>query len=225
MKKLAKLLRQKSELLNLFSKGDREKIASKHIPDSLALLRFCDAFQGDGVSDKETFRVIDIGTGGGLPGLALALDAKEKNLNMSFCLVDARQKKIKAVEEMTQELDLKNVTSIAGRFETLGHEPEHRETYDLVTARAVAPLPMLLEFSAPFLKVDGKLWAWKGPQYEEDLEAARVAMELMNMEFIEAHSYELADAETRVLLEFIKVEETDSKYPRKDGKIKKRPLQ
>lgn len=208
MTQLAQILRKKSLLLNLFSTGDREKLEEKHIPDALAILDFA----------RLKGRVMDLGTGGGLPGLALAI----KNPEVDFVLVDAREKKVKAVAEVAEELGLKNVECVAGRFEELAHG-EMREGFDFVLARAVAELRVLLEYAAGFLDVGGKLYAWKSTDYKVELAAAEKAAELLEMEFVKAHMYEL-EGFGRVILEFVKIGILDEKYPRRDGVPKAKPL-
>lgn len=212
LNKLAALLREKSEQLNLFSKGDREKLESKHIPDSLAVEDFWEPETGQ--------LVMDIGTGGGLPGLALAVNHPE----MRFVLVDARQKKIAAVQDTADSLGLDHVSTAAERFEVLAHDPDYREMADIVTARAVANLATLLEYASGFLKEGGLFYAWKSEDYEEELEASRAAQAVLNLEFEDAFPYTLAEGEKRVLLRFKKTAPLDEGYPRSIGKAKAKPL-
>ncbi len=202
LQNLARILRKKSQKLNLFSAGDREKLEEKHIPDSLAVLDFWDTRQR---------RVLDIGTGGGLPGLALAVACD----GMEFVLMDAREKKIKVVKEVAEELELENVDCVVGRFEELAREDEFRGGFDVVVARAVAELPVLLEYAVGFLKKGGKLYAWKSVE-----ERAENAEKVLGMKFLKAYKY----GERRVILEFEKIMGTDEKYPRRTGVPKKRPL-
>ncbi|MFA6023600.1 MAG: 16S rRNA (guanine(527)-N(7))-methyltransferase RsmG [Candidatus Gracilibacteria bacterium] len=212
MTTLVEVLQKKSAELNLFSAGDRLKLADKHIPDALAILDFCEIQAGDCVAD--------IGTGGGLPGLALA----QALPTASFTLMDATAKKITAVEAMAKELDLKNVTGLAGRFEALAHEKTLREHFDFATARAVAELPVLLEYASGFLQVGGSFYAWKSSEYEEELEQSRKAQEVLGLHFVRAHNYVLPGGEARAILEFKKTDRLEAKYPRKDGAPKAKPL-
>lgn len=210
--KLLSVFLDQAQRLNLVSKGDLEHVEEKHFPDSLKVLEYAD------FAPKN--HVLDLGTGGGLPGLVLA----EARPDCHFILMDARQKKIDAVMSMAREVGLTNVEGVAGRFEELAHDSEFREQFDLITARAVAPLPVLLEYAAGFLKVKGSLWAWKGPQYREEVHEAQRAMELLQLELTEERPYTLPSGETRVLLRFEKRGKTPRTYPREDGRPKKSPL-
>jgi 16S rRNA (guanine527-N7)-methyltransferase len=212
MDRLVELLQEKSAQLNLFSAGDRLKIADKHIPDSLAVLEFWKVQKG--------MKVLDIGTGGGLPGLALAAKTPE----LSFRLVDAREKKVRAVQEVADELGLSNVKTVAERFEVLAHKNGYRKQYDVVTARAVAPLPVLLEYATGFLRIGGRLYAWKGPEYPEELKASEKAQKVLGLVFEKAYEYGLPGGEARFILSFVQKGDLLPEYPRADGIPKAKPL-
>lgn len=212
MSRLIEALQKYSAQLNLFSVGDRLKLADKHIPDSLALLDFWQPHDGDSVAD--------IGTGGGLPGLALA----EARADVAFTLIDSTGKKIEAIESMVRELDMKNVVTLLGRFEDLAHEPPYREQFDCVTARAVAELPTLLEYASGFLKVGGKFYAWKSADYLAELETSTKAQNILGLEFVHVHKYSLPSGENRCILEFGKTKRLSEKYPRRVSLPKLKPL-
>lgn len=212
MNRLAHLLRAQSEKLNLFSAKDRELLEEKHLPDALAVLECWAPKAGE--------KVIDVGTGGGLPGLALAEALPE----LFFTLVDARLKKVEAVMEVAEALVLNNVEGVAERFEDLAHTSGYRGGFDIALARAVAPLPVLLEYVAGFLKVDGLFYAWKGPDAPLELEAAAGAMKLLGMEFIKTHEYHLPSCEKRCILIFQKKKSLSKEYPRRTGIPKQKPL-
>lgn len=209
MPTLVEVLQKKSAELNLFSAGDRLKLADKHIPDALAVLDFWEPGE----------RVADIGTGGGLPGLALACERPD----LEFTLVDSTAKKVEAIMDMAEELDLRNVQGLIGRFEDLAHERKWREQFDTVTARAVAELPVLLEYVAGFLKVGGKFYAWKA-DYMPELKASETAQEILGLEFMRAHEYTLPTGENRAILEFKKTASLSQEYPRENGLPKAKPL-
>lgn len=210
--KLQKQLEQTSKELNLFSAGDRLKIGDKHLPDSTAVLEFWRPQEGDAV--------MDIGTGGGLPGLALAVECPEAD----FILVDAREKKVKAVNHMIDALELENAHAISGRFEELARDPKLREQFDFVTARALASLPLLLEYASGFLKVGGSLYAWKGPDYKEELAAAKKAQGEVSLVYKECFEYQLGGVDQRVILRFEKTKHLHPAYPRKTGVPSAKPL-
>lgn len=212
MDALVQLLQEKSAQLNLFSAGDRLKLAEKHIPDSLAVLDFWHL-------EKE-MRVLDLGTGGGLPGLALALSCPED----AFTLMDAREKKVRAVKEISEELGLENTRVISGRFEDLARDKKYREQFDVVTARAVAALPVLLEYATGFLKVGGSLYAWKGPDYETELKQTKIAQAELGLAYKEAFPYELPGCDARVILRFEKMKKLHPAYPRRTGVPSSNPL-
>ncbi len=206
------LLEQTSKELNLFSAGDRLKIGDKHLPDSMAVLQFW--------NPQKDIRVADIGTGGGLPGLALAVTCPEA----SFTLMDAREKKVRAVKGISEELGLENTRVISGRFEELAREQKYREQFDVVTARAVAALPLLLEYATGFLKVGGSLYAWKGPDYEAELKATKIAQAELGLVYKEQFPYELPGSEARVILRFEKMKKLHPAYPRRTGVPSSNPL-
>ena len=212
LQKLVTILQQKSNELNLFSAGDREKLESKHIPDSLAVMDFW--------KPKDGVQVLDLGSGGGIPALPLAISYPKVN----FTLSDARQKKMDAMYDIKRELELENVTVVSGRFEELAHMPDFREKFDFVTARAVAPLPVLLEYAAGFLKPGGRLLAWKGPASENELLASKAARGQLYMDFVEAHQYELPTEGARSILIFEKSAKLPDQFPRRDGVPKAKPL-
>lgn len=212
IERLAQLLLEKSDELNLFSTGDRLKIAEKHIPDSLAILNFWKI--------REGMKIMDIGTGGGLPGLALAASCPQ----LKFMLMDAREKKIRAVLEVADDLGLKNVRGTASRFELLAHKSGFRKQYDVITARAVAPLPVLLEYASGFLRMGGRLYAWKGPEYPVELTASESAQKILGLVFENVEAYTLPGGEQRFILSFVQKGDLTPAYPRADGVPKAKPL-
>jgi 16S rRNA (guanine527-N7)-methyltransferase len=126
--------------INLISRRDEEGIWSSHILHSLSILFKLRIPQG--------LSILDLGTGGGLPGLPLKIARPDLQLT----LLDSTQKKINVVNEIASSLKLEHVTSVWGRAEVLGRQPEHAAKFDLVVARAVAPLKDLIVWSLPFLK-------------------------------------------------------------------------
>jgi 16S rRNA (guanine527-N7)-methyltransferase len=212
LKKLVELLRVKNQELNLSAIKDPEEIWQKHILDSLAPAEFFDF--------KKVSRVIDVGTGGGFPGLPLAILFPK----VEFVLLDSIAKKIDAVKFFASELGLKNVTAIVGRAEELGRSLQHREKYDAVVSRAVAPLSVLLELLSPLAKVGGQVLSYKGPNFLAEIMESAGAMEKLKLTEPAVHHYSLPPEGERVILSFEKMQATPEEYPRRTGIPEKRPL-
>lgn len=165
--------------------------------------------------------ILDLGTGGGFPLLPLALLLPQSH----WTGMDSIQKKIDAIQRIVDAMGMKNVDLICGRAEELGRDPEHREQYDVVTARAVAPLNVLLEYAAPLVKVGGKILCWKSLQIEQELQESLLARAELSCQLAEKVEYELpGDWGKRQILVFEKRHKTDKKYPRETGMPKKSPL-
>lgn len=164
-------------------------------------------------------KVIDIGTGGGVPGLVMALARPD----LEFVLADSAQKKTRWVEETVAELAIPNVEVRTGRLEALGRDAELRGAFSAVTAKALAPLPVLLEFSMPLLEQSGRLVALKGPALEEEIRQARKALAELLCRVHRCWGYRIGEKVYRVC-EVIKFGPTPDRYPRRDGVPQKKPL-
>ncbi len=161
VERYVELLLVANERLNLTRVIEPQAIARSHLLDALAALPLLDAWEPD--------RVIDLGSGGGVPGIPLALARPE----IGWALVDSVGKKADALREMVAALGLRDVTVLAERAEALGRDPGHRGRYAVVTARACAALPVLAELAIPLVRIGGHLLAWKGPLAEQDEELRR----------------------------------------------------
>lgn len=164
-------------------------------------------------------KVIDIGSGAGFPALPLKIYYPE----VKFWLVEARAKKVEFLRQVVALLGLKGVTVINERAENLAHQPDYREKFDLATARAVAPLPVLLEYCLPFVRLNGFLLAYKGPKVEEELKLAGKALNILGGVVV-AREQALIEGKERFLVVINKVKQTPREFPRKAGIPKKRPL-
>ncbi len=167
-------------------------------------------------------RLIDIGSGGGFPGLPLAVAFPE----MDVTLLEATRKKVDFLEHVIARLELPNAHAIHGRAEDIAHDPNHREAYDAATARALAPLPALVELCLPFVKVNGALIAPKGADAEQEINAASNALpavggEVEGIILPEPDSPIPAD---HTLVVIRKVAPTPETYPRRAGVPTRRPL-
>jgi 16S rRNA (guanine527-N7)-methyltransferase len=204
---------EKNKSINLTKINNREEFLIKHIIDSLILDKYVDI--------KPNTQVADLGTGGGLPGLLLAILHPDSH----FTLIDSVQKKIRCVEEFTNKLNLNNVTGLSERLEELGQNKKYRESFDIVMARALAPLPVLLELAIPLAKTGGIFVAMKGPNYFEELSNSANAMKEFKIEMPKIEKYELPEGMgSHYLLIFKKHSPTSNAYPRRVGVPNKSPL-
>jgi len=200
--------------VNLTRVSDPEEVARLHLLDALAALPLLDASAGHSI--------VDLGSGGGVPALPLAL-ARPR---LAWLLVDSVEKKVRALAAMSAALHLPHVRALAERAETLGRDPAHRERHDVVTARACAPLPVLLEYALPLLRHGGELIAWKGPLTEEEpeVQAGRVAASLLGGGSLTIHAPAVPALGGHCLVTVRKVAPTPGRYPRRPGLPARRPL-
>lgn len=211
--RLLTLLQEGNERINLTAlKGERD-IILKHFIDSLTCLR------GGHLAGNLT--VIDLGTGAGFPALPLAIVRPELQLRP----LDATRKKITFVQQTADALGLSNVQAMVGRAESLGQDAAHREQYDRVVVRAVAPLPILAELALPLLRPGGLLVAQKGPITPEEMDAGRRAAAEVGGQVTEVDAFTLpvlGDERTLVVVE--KTGRTPARYPRREGVPNLQPL-
>jgi len=207
------LLLEHNRRAGLTAITDPADIALKHFLDSLTCLLAHDIAAGE--------RVADVGSGAGLPGLVLAIARPQA----SYTLIESSARRAAFLRLAARELRLANVAVAHGRAEELGRQPEHRERYDLVVGRAVAPLPVLLEYCLPLARVDGRVIAQKGPAGESELARAGGALATLGGRLTDLHRLELPQgAGARLLVVVQKAAATPDKYPRRPGIPAKRPL-
>lgn len=202
-----------NEKVNLTSITDPAEFIEKHYIDSLLSVP-CDEF-------KKADRIIDVGTGGGFPGIPLALAAPDKE----FVLIDSLNKRIKIINELCNEIGIYNVTAVHGRAEELAKNKGHRQTYDLCVSRAVANLATLSEYCLPFIKKGGWFLAYKGPDTSDELKNSKKAIHILGGTIRREEQAALKDFGLEHKIIFIeKTGSTPSKYPRKAGTPSKEPL-
>jgi len=207
------LLLEWNSKMNLTSIKEPREIAIKHFTDSVISLKY--------INIKRDERLIDVGTGAGFPGLPIKIFFPEIRL----VLLDSLAKRCAFLEKIKDSLGLKNVLVIQGRAEDKGKDPEFREKFTLVTARAVTNLSVLAEYCLPFLKVNGCFFALKGPEVLEEVEKGKNAIITMGGSVKEVKHYKLpflGDSRSLVLVE--KKKPTPEKYPRKAGIPGKNPI-
>jgi len=208
------LLVSENEKMNLTSITEYEDVVWKHFLDSSFLIL------DDIWKNSDSAKVLDVGTGAGFPGMVLAI----LNPDKKFVLLDSLNKRIDFLQKVIEELSLKNVETFHGRAETFGRKEEFRNQFDFVVSRAVAELPVLMEYCIPFVKKEGYFISYKGKRQEEEIEKASHAFTELGAVFRYCKKYRLREEEERYLLFIQNNELTKDKYPRKDGKPKKKPL-
>ena len=199
--------------MNLTALTAPEDVAVKHIIDSLTAY---DAALFDGA-----WTLIDVGTGAGLPGIPLAVYAP----HLTVTLLDALNKRVRFLTEVTAAMGLQNVRCIHARAEEAARTAEHRAAYDIAVSRAVARLPVLLEYTLPFVRVGGTLLALKGRAYAEEQKEARRAAEVLGGGRITARPVHLPGLDdVRAILTVTKERQTPAAYPRGGGAPTRRPI-
>jgi len=195
---------------NLTAITETSDIVLKHFLDSLTVIQ---------AIPKETQTLIDIGSGAGFPGLVIAI-AKP---NIHVTLLEAVEKKTSFLNHIVETLELVNVEVIHGRAEDLAKMPEYREQFDVATARAVAKLSVLSEYTLPFVKVGGMLIAQKA-HHETELQDAHHALEILGGTIKNTIPVTTSGLEDRLLIIVEKIKNTPAEYPRRAGVPERKPL-
>lgn len=211
--KYKELLKEWNEKINITSITEDDEIDVKHFLDSLTPIT-TDLFKG-----KK--KVIDIGTGGGFPGVPL----KIANEELEVTLLDSLNKRIIFLNEVISSLGLTGIEAIHGRAEEFAVLQKYRERYDICISRAVASLNTLSEYCIPFVKVGGYFISMKGPDAEDELNGSINAIKTLGGKVKEIKVVDIPESDIKHSLIIIeKIKETPTKYPRGGGKPKKNPL-
>ncbi len=209
MEQYAEFLVDYNEMVNLTAVTEGEEILKKHFLDSMLLEKFGNI--------PENASVLDIGSGAGFPGVPLALLRHD----LKIMLLDSLNKRIIFLQKLGELLGC-SYTAIHGRAEINAKSAEMREKFDVVTARAVAAMPTLAEYSLPFVKVGGIWIVMKGPN--EPIKPALQAIRLLGGKLTDKIEYQLPGGDARVIFVVKKISQTPTKYPRNSGQIKQKPL-
>ncbi len=205
-----------NEKFNLTAITDYEQVQIKHFLDSLTCLLAVRSPQSE-----VRGRAIDIGAGAGFPGLPLKIVCP----GLQLTLLEATGKKVGFLEHIVSRLGLEGVEVIKGRAEEMGRDAAHRERYDTALARAVAELPVLVEYALPFCKLGGLFVAQKGADGDTEAQAAEEAITTLGGVLRRIVHLELPTlAEPRSLVVIEKIAPTPEKYPRRPGIPSKRPI-
>ena len=214
---LCNIMLEQNKVMNLSAIRDEEGVICRHFADSLTVVKHI----------PEGARILDVGSGGGMPTLPLAIARPD----VSITALDATAKKMAYVLSAAQKLGLANVSTVSARAEELGNTPEYREKFDVVCARAVAELRILAEWCVPFAKKGGLFIAMKGKNGNTELADAKNAVKtlLLHMEkddefnLFDLSSANEADAKRHIFI-FRKTAATPKQYPRRNAQIQKKPL-
>ena len=208
---------EKNKVINLIGTKEKEDIFIRHILDSLSIFNIKVLRRGEHPGKK----IIDIGTGGGLPGILLAIFLPESKI----FLIDKSKKKTDFLRETIEALDLRNIMVITDRAEELSRKVGFREKFDIVIARAVTKLNILLELAIPFCTINGKIIFYKSKKVFEEIKENSEAISKLGGEFEGLYDVEVPDLEGfRTFLILKKEKRTPLKYPRNFARIKKKPL-
>ena len=207
----AKLLTEWNEKVNLTSITEPDEMLVKHFIDSICLLKYVDI--------KENGSLCDVGTGAGFPGAVVSTVRSDLNVT----LMDSTGKKLAFVDAVIKELGL-NAVTVNARAEDAGRNPEFREKFDVVTARAVSQLNKLSEYCVPLVKVGGVFAPLKAVLSKEEAQAGFGAAKTLGAQAEKKEIYTLPDGSEREIIIFKKISSTSPKYPRNSAQISKKPL-
>ena len=206
-----KKLVEVNEVMNLTSITDHDGVYNKHFLDSLSIAKAID------LNKKQT--LLDVGSGAGFPSIPLAIVSN----SLEVTIIDALNKRISFLNDLAKELELSNVKALHIRAEE--YAKEKRNSFDIVTARAVARLNVLTELCLPLVKVGGYFIAMKSQDYNDELKEALSGIQILGGSVEKTIPFELPDDQGfRTLIIIKKVKETNKKYPRAFARIKEKPL-
>lgn len=204
-----------NSFMNLTAITDFDEVLKKHFTDSVSLIR---AIPDLG---EKRFKVIDVGTGAGFPGIPLKIVFP----NISVVLLDSLNKRVNFLNEVISKLQLTDITAMHGRAEDFAQNKEYRESFDLCVSRAVANLATLSEYCLPFVKKNGRFISYKSEKVSEEFDVSGKAISVLGGEYENQVTFELPDSDIyRNLFIIKKKSATPGKYPRKAGLPSKEPI-
>lgn len=215
MKKLnmyGNLLLEWNQKINLTAITEPTEVLYKHFYDCILFFK--------NIEVQKNASLIDVGTGAGFPGMVLKIVRPD----LKVTLLDSLNKRIIFLKDVIEKLELENIEAIHSRAEDGGRNKNYREKYDIACARAVANLPILLEYCTPYVKVGGSFVSMKGPSVSDEVALCDNAIKLLGLEKPKIICENLRENESRAFAIFKKISQTPPKYPRNSGNISKQPL-
>lgn len=206
-----KLILEWNEKINVTAVKDELEFVEKHFIDTLKVNQLL---------QTNSERILDIGTGAGIPGIPLKIYYPEKK----FTLIDAVNKKVNVVNDVIEKLKLDKIEALHIRAEDLAQDVNYREQFDIVITRAVSKLVTISEYMLPFLKIGGTAICMKGPNIEEEIKTAEKAISVLGGKIEKIQNFMINDEFERNLIVIKKIRKTENKYPRKQGKPEKEPI-
>lgn len=205
------ILKEWNQKINLTAIEDDEGIIIKHFVDSITILPFI---------KEKAVKLIDVGTGAGFPGIPIKILREQ----IDVTLLDSLDKRIKFLNVVNESLGLQGICTVHGRAEDFGVKEGFREGFDITVARAVASLPVLLEYCLPFVKVGGHFIAMKGNSIDE-VKQSKKALDILGGHIEEVKDFIIPGTDIKRSIVLVKkLRHTPTKYPRKAGKPTKEPL-
>ncbi len=209
--KYYEMLVEKNKVMNLTAITEYDEVVEKHFIDSISIAEFID-IKG---------KMIDVGTGAGFPGIPLKIVFPD----LEVVLLDSLNKRVKFLNEVIEELNLKKIKAIHGRAEEVAKNKEYREAFDYSVSRAVANLSTLTEYCLPFVKIGGSFISYKSGNIDKELKNSETAIKKLGGNIQKVDKFELSNkVGMRSFVIINKISKTDKKYPRKAGTPAKEPL-
>ena len=209
-----KILLEWNQVMNLTAITEQSDVITKHFTDSVSLVRVIPDLGARDLS------VADLGTGAGFPGIPLKIVFP----NLRITLMDSLDKRVRFLNHVIEELELKDIHAIHGRAEELGQNKDHREQYDLCVSRAVANMAVLCEYCLPLVKTGGVFTAYKTESAANEVAAAKGALKKLGGSVSDIHEFSLPNGDPRTMVVVKKVQKTPPAYPRKAGTPRKSPI-
>lgn len=215
------LLVEWNSFMNLTAITEEKDVLIKHFIDSVSLVLFEDVDFEKKVINTDITSVIDIGTGAGFPGIPLKIVFPQ----LKVTLLDSLNKRIKFLNTVIEELQLKNIVAIHGRAEDLAMKDEYREKYDICVSRAVANLATLSEYCLPFVRINKYFVPFKSQKLDEEVINAKECISVMGGKYINKFKFVLPETEEERTFAYIKkIKNTPKKFPRGGNKPVKEPI-